>query len=217
MDITNSKQLEEATQNQSNFIDLKDGDKVTLRIVSGIKGVKEHNIKIGGQNRTAICPEAMEAWEAQEEDRPINKAIKCPVCKSPSMPDRRVSTKFLAIVIDDKGKVGVLKKGPTVYKTLTELIEAGYKLDETPVVISRKGSTMNDTEYSVIPTKGKDAPLTEAEQVAINAFKEGYDIDQYTKPMSYENIERKLRGEKPVFEDDEKAGDDEIRPEEINI
>ena len=132
------------------------------------------------------------------------------------MPDRKVSTKFLAVAIDDKGKVGVLKKGSTVYKTITELMEAGYKLDETPVIISRKGSTMNDTEYSVIPTKGKDSPLTEAEQAAVDTFKEGYDIDQYTKPMSFENIERKLRGEKPVFENEVKA-DDEIKPEEINL
>ena len=207
MDITSTKQLEDSVQTQGNFIDIKDGEKATLRIVSGIKGVKEHNIKIKDQSRSIICPEAMEEWEAQSEDRAVNKAIKCPVCKSTHMPDRRVSTKFLAIAIDDKGRVGVLKKGPTVYKTITELIEEGYKLDETPVIISRKGAGL-DTEYSVLPAR-KDAPLTEAEQLAINAFKEGYDIDQYTKPMSFENIERKLRGEKPVFENEEKA-DEEV-------
>jgi hypothetical protein len=214
MDITSTKQLEESTQAVSSFIDIPDGEKVTLRIVSGIKGVKEHNIDIQGKRRSVICPEAMEEWEAQGEDRPVNKAIKCPVCKSPNMPERRVSTKFLAIATDDKGKVGVLKKGPTVYKTITELIEEGYKLDETPVIISRKGTGL-ETEYSVLPAR-KDAPLTETEQVAISTFKEGYDIDQYTKPMSFENIERKLRGEKPVFED-EVVKDDEIKPEEIPL
>jgi predicted Zn-ribbon and HTH transcriptional regulator len=214
MDITSTKQLEDSVQTTNNFIDIKDGEKATLRIVSGIKGVKEHNIKIKDQSRSIICPEAMEEWEAQSEDRQVNKAIKCPVCKSTHMPDRRVSTKFLAIAIDDKGKVGVLKKGPTVYKTITELIEEGYKLDETPVIISRKGAGL-DTEYSVLPAR-KDSPLTEAEQMAINTFKEGYNIDQYTKPMSYENIERKLNGQQPVF-DDQGSKDDEIRPEEIDL
>jgi hypothetical protein len=215
MDINSTKQLEDATQSQTSFIDIKDGDKVTLRLVSGIKGVKEHNLKIKDQNRSIICPEAMEEWEAQSEDRMINKTIKCPVCKSPNFPERKVSTKFQAIAIDDKGKVGVLKKGPSVFKTITTLLEEGYKLDETPIVISRKGSTMQDTEYFVLPSR-KDAPLTEAEQQAVETFKEGYDIDQYTKPMSYENIERKLKGEAPIFDDQPKA-DDEIKLEEINI
>src|ERR1700754_2286310 len=168
MDITSTKQLEDSTQAVSSFIDIPDGEKVTVRIVSGIKGVKEHNIDIQGKRRSIICPEAMEEWEAQGEDRTANKSIRCPVCKSPNMPERRVSTKFLSIAIDDKGKVGVLKKGPTVYKTITELIEEGYKPDETPVIISRKGAGL-ETEYSVLPSR-KDAPLTEAEQLAVTAF-----------------------------------------------
>jgi predicted Zn-ribbon and HTH transcriptional regulator len=214
MDITSAKQLEEATQNQSNFVEIKDGEKATLRIVSGIKGVKEHNLKIKDQNRSIICPEAMEEWEAQTEDREVNRTIKCPVCKSTNMQDRRVSTKFVAIAIDENGKVGVLKKGPSVFKTIMDLIEAGYSLNETPVLISRKGTGL-DTEYSVIPTKGKDAPLTDEEKQAVADFQEGYDINQYTQPMSYENIERKLKGEAPVFEDKEPKG--EINVEEINL
>lgn len=75
MDITSSKQLEESTQVQSNFIEIK--EKVTLRIVSKIVGVKEHNLEIKGKRRGIICPVAMEEWEAQTDDRPINRAIQC--------------------------------------------------------------------------------------------------------------------------------------------
>ena len=213
MDITSAKQLEEATQNQSNFIEIEDGGKITVRIVSGIKGIKEHKLEIKGKNRSIVCPEAMEEWEAQTDDRPINKAIKCPVCKSTNMEDRRVKTKFAAIAIDENGKVGVLKKGPSVYKTIMNLIEEGYRLDETPVIISRKGTGL-DTEYSVLPAR-KDAPLTDEEKQAVADFQSGYDIDQYTQPLSYENIERKLKGEAPVFEDKPEKG--EINPEEINL
>lgn len=204
MDITSTKQLEDSTQAQTSFIDIKDGEKATLRIVSGIKGVKEHNIDIQGSRRAIMCPEAMEEWEAKEEDRQINKAIKCPVCERPNMPERRVSTKFFAIAIDDKGTVGVLKKGPSVYKVITDLMGEGYDLSETPVIISRKGEKL-DTEYTVLPAR-KDAPLTEEEKAAVEKFKEGYDIEQYAKPMSYENIVRKLNGQQPIF-DENKAED----------
>lgn len=155
----------------------------------------------------------MEEWEAQGEDRPINKAIKCPVCKSTNMPESRVSPKFQSILIDEKGKVGVLKKGPSVYKTITELIDEGYNLSETPIIVSRKGAGL-DTEYLVLSAR-KDAPLTDEEKQAVTNFQEGYDIDQYTKPMSYENIERKLKGEAPIFDDQPK--DDDIKPEEIDL
>jgi predicted Zn-ribbon and HTH transcriptional regulator len=204
MDITSTKQLEESTQAQNNFIEIKDGEKATLRIVSGIKGVKEHNLEIKGKRRGITCPEAMEEWEAKEEDRPINSAIKCPVCKSTNFPDRKVKTQFLAIAIDDKSQVGVLKKGPSVYKVITDLMGEGYNLSETPVIISRKGEKL-DTEYTVLPAR-KDTPLTDEEKQAVAKFQEGYDIEMHSKPMSYENIERKMRGEDLIF-DDEKAED----------
>lgn len=215
MDITSTKQLEESTQTQSNFIEIK--EKVSLRLVSKIVGVKEHNLDIKGKRRGIICPVAMEEWEAQTEDRTINKAIQCPVCKSTNFPDRRVKTQFIALAIDDAGKVGVLKKGPSVFKPIMELIDAGYTLSETPIIISKKGTGL-DTEYSVIPTKGKDAPLTEAEQQAVADFQEEYDLDQRSQPMTYENIERKMKGEDPIFDDQPKAAkNDEIKPEEIKF
>lgn len=86
-----------------------------------------------------------------------------------------------------------------------DLIEAGYTLSETPIIISRKGTGL-DTEYSVIPTKGKDAPLTEEEQQAVADFQQSYDLNQRSQPMSYENIERKMKGEDLIF-DDQKAED----------
>src|SRR5258706_178819 len=127
MDINSTKQVEESTQSQGNFVDIKDGAKVTVRLVSGIKGVKEHNVEIKGKRRAIMCPVAMEEWEAASEDRPVNKGIRCPVCEKG---ERKVNTQFLAIVVDSEGKVGVLKKGATVFKPITDLIENGYNLAE---------------------------------------------------------------------------------------
>lgn len=44
----------------------------------------------------------------------------------------------------------VFEQGVTVYKSLAELNEI-YPLDKTLVQISRKGSTINDTTYSIVP------------------------------------------------------------------
>lgn len=200
MDIHSTKQVEESTQAQGNFVEIKDGTKVRLRIVSGIKGVKEHNIDIKGKRRAIMCPVAMEEWEALSDDRPINKGIKCPVCERGQKDDRKITTQFLALAVDSEGKVGVLKKGASVFKPITSLIEEGYTLSERPVVIERKGTGL-ETEYSVIVSM-KDQPLTDEEKVAVEEFKKDYDLDQRSQPMSYDNIVRKMNGEEPVFDDD---------------
>jgi len=204
MNINSTQQIEESTQSQGNFIEIKDGGKVTLRIVSGIKGVKEHNVDIKGKPRAIMCPVEMELWEAASDGRPVNKGVKCPVCERGQKDDRKIKTQFLAIAIDNDGKVGVLKKGATVFKPIANLIENGYTLSERPVIISRKGTKL-DTEYAVIPSM-KDQPLSDEEKVAVEEFKKDYDLDQRSQPMSYDNIVRKMNGEDPVF-DDEKGED----------
>jgi len=208
MDINSTQQIEESTQAQGNFVEIKDGAKVRLRIVSGIKGVKEHNIDIKGKRRAIICPVEMDLWEAAFEDRPVNKGIKCPVCERGQKDDRKITTQFLAITVDSEGKVGVLKKGASVFKPIASLIEEGYTLSERAVVIERKGTGL-ETEYSVIASM-KDQPLSDEEKVAVEEFKKDYDLDQRSQPMSYDNIVRKMNGEDPVF-DDEK-GDDKQMP-----
>lgn len=197
MDINSKKQVEDATQGQGNFIDVKDGEKTRVRILSGIKGIKEHSLEIKGKFRTIICPVEMEKWEGASDDRTVNKSIKCPACEKG---ERKIVTQFLAIAIDEKGKVGVLKKGATVFKPITSLIEEGYDLSERPVVIERKGTGL-ETEYSVIAAM-KDSPLADEEKVAVDEFKKDYDLDQRSQPMSYDNIVRKLNGEDPVFDDE---------------
>jgi hypothetical protein len=199
MDINSKKQVEDATQGQGNFIDVKDGEKIRLRIVSGIKGIKEHSLEIKGKYRTIICPVEMEKWEAATEDRPANKGIKCPACEAGQ---RKIVTQFLAIAVDEKGKVGVLKKGATVFKPITSLVEEGYVLSERPVVIERKGTGL-ESEYSVIAAM-KDQPLSDEEKAAVADFQKDYDLDQRSQPMSYDNIVRKLNGEEPIF-DEQKA------------
>jgi hypothetical protein len=198
MDINSSEQIESASKTKSNFIDIPDGGKVTVRLVSDVKGIKEHKVEIAGKHRFIICPVEMNRWEADSEGRPITPGIKCPVCQLGKPDEKKIGTKFMAIVIDTTSKVGVLKKGKTVFGPMQELIENGYALSETPVIISRKGEGL-ETKYSVIPSK-TDLPLTDEEKQAIEDFKKDYDLDAYSTPMSYENIQKKLRGETPVFE-----------------
>lgn len=197
MNVNSTKQVEEATQTQGNFIDIKDGAKVTVRLVSGIKGVKEHSLEINGARRAIICPVEMERWEAATEDRGVDKGIKCPACEKG---ERKIVTQFLAIAVDSEGKVGVLKKGATVFGPIISFTEEGYDLKERPVIISRKGTGLK-TEYAVIPSM-KDALLTDEEKVAVAEFQKDYNLEERSQPMSYDNIVRKLNGEDPIFDDD---------------
>jgi hypothetical protein len=51
----------------------------------------------------------------------------------------------------------ILEQGSTVYKDL-KAIHKEYNLEQTAVKITRQGSTMNDTHYSLMPLR---APVTE--------------------------------------------------------
>ena len=199
MEIKNTQQLKEASKTKSPFLTMEQG-KNKLRIVSKIFGVKEHNIKIKDQPRMIACPEAMEQWEAEVADRTVNRSVKCPICESG---DRKVKTQFMALAITDKGDVGVLKKGPTVFSTITELKEEGYELSKTFIVITRKGEGL-ETEYSVIPSK-EEKELTDEEKNQILDFMKDFDLERRSKPMSYENIVRKLKGEDPIFTKEEQG------------
>ena len=195
MEIQNSKMIKEASKGKSPFLKLEQG-KNKLRIISKIHGVKEHLIKIGENQRMIACPRAMEEWEAAEQEKAIDRSIKCPVCESGN---RNVRTQFLAIAINEKGEIGVLKKGTTIFSPIADLKEEGYDLAKTYVVISRKGEAL-DTEYTVIPSK-EEKELTPEEQDGVLAFTADFNLEQRTKPMSYDNIVRKLKGEDPVFND----------------
>jgi len=48
----------------------------------------------------------------------------------------------------------IFEGGWKVYEQLVTLEAAKYDLDRTTVLISRKGSTKNDTKYTVMPVKG---------------------------------------------------------------
>lgn len=195
MEIKNSQQLKEATKTKSPFLVMEQG-KNKLRIVSKIFGVKEHNIKIKDQPRMIACPEAMEAWEAESEGRLVNRSVKCPVCESGN---KMVRTQFLAVAVTEKGEVGILKKGSTVFSTIAELKEEGYDLSRNFIVVSRKGEGL-ETEYSVIPSK-EEKELTDEEKDKVLDFTKEFDLEKRSRPMSYDNIVRKLKGEDPIFED----------------
>jgi len=53
-------------------------------------------------------------------------------------------------------KFQLLEQGVSVYRQFKDLKDAGYDLQKTMVKLSRTGSTMNDTEYTVLPMPGGD-------------------------------------------------------------
>ncbi len=198
MKINNQKQMKDAVSGNDTFIKLEEGKKV-FRIVSDIHGVKEHTFQLGENWRRIACPVEMERWEAETENRAVDASKSCPACETLEGKEKDVKTQFLAIAIQEDGKIGVLKKGVSVFSVLAGYQEEGWDLSVNPISITRKGLDKS-TEYSVSLVKG-EVELTVDEQVAIEAFTKEIDLEQMTKPMSVDNIKLKLKGEQPIFEE----------------
>ena len=196
--ISSAEDVAKGAKGESPFLEMEEG-RNEFRIVSEIYGVKEHEIRKGNEYSTVICPIAMERWDAESEGREPEEK-KCPMCESG---DRSIKTSFVAIAIGKKSRVGVLKKGKTVFSPIAAMKEEGVNLLETSVVITAEGEGLNRKYTSVLPALKSTRPLTDVEQDAVLAFEKDFVITERTKPMSYENIQRKMRGEKLEFNDDE--------------
>lgn len=80
------------------------------------------------------------------------------------------------IINHDSGKAQVFGAGVSIYSQIALLVEDWGEVTEFDIKVSRKGSGMQDTEYSVIPVKNSTAPTKEQEAEAdkidlINATK----------------------------------------------
>lgn len=51
----------------------------------------------------------------------------------------------------------ILEQGARFYDAITSLEESGYALEDHLMKISRRGSTMNDTTYSVLPVPNSNS------------------------------------------------------------
>lgn len=196
MKISTSTQLAEATKQESTFIELEEGRNV-VRLVSEFHGVKEHKLNVNGKYRFVACPKAMEEWRAMEEGVNIDKEVTCPVCEKGKGDEKKTRTSFLATAINRKnGKVGILKKGTTIFSPLIALKEEGFDLMKRDIVISRKGKDL-ETEYTVSPTPN-DSDLTEDEQQAV--LNSDINLEQSTTPRPYSEIADIMAGKEVKFE-----------------
>src|SRR3990167_6079195 len=192
MEIKSSEQIKEATKGESIFMELKEG-KNTLRIVSKFYGVKEHQIKVADQYRFVACPRVMEEWRAAEEDSVVDTDIRCPICEGTNQDAKKIGAKFLALVLSKKdGKVGVLKKGKTVFTPIFEMRDEGVDLAKRDIVIKRTGEGLA-TEHTVIAS-ANDSELTELEQEGVLEAQKLIDLVQMTTPRSYQEILDVLAG-----------------------
>lgn len=70
------------------------------------------------------------------------------------------------IINHDNKKVQVFGAGVSIYSQLANLEDEWGDLTEVDIKVSRKGSGMQDTEYSVVPVKNPTAPTKEQEDQA---------------------------------------------------
>jgi hypothetical protein len=83
------------------------------------------------------------------------KTITCPgglcdLCKQGQRPSFRFK---LNMIVNENGALTakIFEGGWKVYKALKDLHESGWNLEKTSIRISRSGSSINDTVYSVSP------------------------------------------------------------------
>lgn len=93
----------------------------------------------------------------------------------------------------------VFEQGKTVWDALNSL-EEDYKFENFVMKISRKGSTKDDTVYSVIPAPGGE--LTPEQKAKIAAVK----LHPLKAPSIQEAPEPKAYSETPGFDDSEDPG-----------
>lgn len=91
--------------------------------------------------------------------------------------DERASFRFIVnMIVNENGgyKAKLLEQGRKVYDQLRELHESGYDLERTTIKITRKGSGLNDTTYTVLPVPNgtlNDKQLESLKEVKLNELK----------------------------------------------
>ena len=158
-------------QMESGFLKLPEGTTV-IRMLSDVYEMWFHRVSVKGR------------WK----NIPVEKDVKF----NGKDPDRQ----YVAIVLDRAdNKVKIFQKGVTIFSKIAVLAadEEYGNPKEYDLKINRKGLTMQDTEYNVVASPRKSS-LTEAEMAAYDSFAEKFNIDDYTRPLSEDEIDQKLEG-----------------------
>lgn len=118
----------------SNFIKMKDGDKVYMVLRGDVTGYRQH-------------------WVGQETSRCPGKAT-CAICHSGKKPSFRFRVNVIVKEQDGLYKPKILENGwkllEQIHNLNDALTENGQDLEKKLVQVSRKGSTQNDTAYTMV-------------------------------------------------------------------
>lgn len=124
---------ENSGQDSKDFLRLKDGESATGVCVGELFELKNH-------------------WTGSKSEQCTEDNL-CTYCSQGKKPSFRFRVNF--IVKDENGQLvaKILESGWKVYEALRDL-NCDYDVEKHAVKISRRGSTMNDTVYSILPAKG---------------------------------------------------------------
>ncbi len=191
--------MNSAQNGDSPFLKLENGEN-RVRIVSEMQGVKEHRIETPESCTMTACPKEMLRWQVETTGQDQGgKLPPCPICEAMEKDEKKAQnwrprTQYLAVALNRKdGKVGVLKKGKTVFAPLTSYNEDPDWGDvrKYDVKIMKSGEGLATT-YQVIPVpqKSETAELTNEEKARVMDF--DVNLDQMTTPLPYEKIVEKI-------------------------
>jgi len=169
------------------FLPIDAGSDNRYRIVSGIKGVKQHGFQVGDNWRFPICPTAQKNWE--NETNGTNEEVpQCPLCLAgTSEKMKKVGVQFFALAIDRKtGKLGVLKQGIMLFKIIMAMAhdEDWGDLSQYDIKVTKTGEG-KETKYSALGVPNK-TPLTDEEKKMIE--ESDIDLDKMCIPNDFDKL-----------------------------
>ena len=135
----------------------------------------------GGKGMSIVC---------SGDDCPICKANK--KAKEEGLKAPYSTTRSFAInVIDSEGNVKILEKGKTLFESLCTLNEQMGDLINYEINITRTGTKMQDTKYTVLPHMPLTA-LTDEQKQEVLAKR--INLEDYYKPLSNDDVITLMNG-----------------------
>lgn len=94
----------------------------------------------------------------------------CSFCSADSRPRFRFRLSF--VVREDNGNLvpKIFEQGAKVYETLKGLHESDYNLEKTILKITRQGTGLNDTVYTILPLPGLAGTVTDEIEKRLKAI-----------------------------------------------
>ncbi len=193
MEIKSKEQIKKIKQMNKIFLDLDEGE-YKIRILQNPHIIYEHKVDIDGKTKFIICPTEMSRLANEEELAP------CPLCEQGNKPAIRYLTVALVRYDSDKFEVGILNKNSIIKKALDLNFDPDFgDVKEYDLKVKATGQKLQ-RRYEVNPMpKEKSLAINEEEQKVIDSFYSKNALEDFTKPKSYEVIQKIINGEDIPF------------------